>query len=314
MTIAILDAKTMNPGDLSWEPFKSLGKLKIYDHSPEETIVERAIDAEIVLVNKVELTADIIQHLPKLKYIGVTATGYNNVDLEAARKRNIPVCNAPGYGTFGVAQHVFALILAICSKVTVHDQAVSNNEWSDQTNFSLVKKPIIGLENKTLGVIGLGSIGEKVAQIGLTFGMKVIANNRSNKKIPNIEMMTVDDILSKSDFISLNCSLNDSNKEMVNATFLNAMKSSAYLINTARGGLINEAHLANALQEKIIAGAAIDVMQSEPPLRDHPLFQLSNCIITPHNAWAYPSSRQNLMEIVLNNINAYLEGKPLNLV
>ena len=314
MTIAILDAKTMNPGDLSWDSFKSFGEIKIYDHSPKSLIVERAIDAEIVLINKVELTADIIQQLPNLKYIGVTATGYNNVDLEAAKKRNIPVSNAPGYGTLGVAQHVFALILAISSKVTLHDQAVTNNEWSNQSNFSLVKRPIIGLENKKLGIIGLGSIGQKVAEIGLAFGMKVIAHNRSKKEIPNIEMATIEDILSKSDFISLNCSLNASNKEMVNSTFLNAMKPSAFLINTARGGLINEDHLAKALQEQVIAGAALDVMQAEPPLKDHPLFELENCIITPHNAWAYPSSRQNLMEIVLNNLKAYLEGKPVNLV
>ena len=314
MIISILDAKTLNPGDLSWSAFEQFGTLNIFNQSPTAQLVDRSKDADILLVNKVVITADIMSQLPKLKYIGVTATGYNNVDLQAARLRNIPVSNAPGYGTLGVAQHVFALILEISSKVHLHDQAVSNKEWSNQKNFSLVKSPILGLENKTLGVIGLGSIGQKVAEIGHAFGMKILGYNRSKKLIPNVKQCELDQLIETSDFISLNSSLNESNAEMVNISFLKKMQSHAFLINTSRGGLINEANLAEALEKKWIAGAALDVLSAEPPATDHILLSAPNCIITPHNAWAYPSSRKNLMKIVWNNIQSFLDGNPQNIV
>ncbi|MEL6988913.1 MAG: D-2-hydroxyacid dehydrogenase [Bacteroidota bacterium] len=309
MNISILDAKTLNPGDLTWDAFKTYGNLAIYPHSSIEEIMPRSKDAEIILVNKVLISKAIMDQLPNLKYIGVTATGYNNVDLEAAKAKGIAVTNAPGYGTLGVAQHTFALILELLSKVSIHNKAVKEGAWSNQDNFSLIVDPITGLENLTMGIIGFGTIGQKVAEIAKAFAMNVIIHTRTEKPGFDFPFVTRDQLIKDADIVSLHCNLNASNQEMVDEDFLSKMKSNAILINTARGGLINEQALASALQKGIIAGAGLDVLSEEPPASDHVLLSAKNCIVTPHNAWAYPSCRRNLMDIVLSNLKAFLEGK-----
>lgn len=315
MKIVVLDGYALNPGDLSWEEIGKLGDFKVYDRTPPELTLERAKDADAIFTNKVIIDKEIINQLPKLKFIGVLATGYNVVDTAAARKAGITVCNIPAYSTASVAQLVFAHILHFTNNVAKHASSVHNGNWAKSTDFAYWLSPQSELAGKTLGIIGFGQIGQAVARIALAFGMKVIFNNRS-KKSSNLNALQVDldTLLESSDFISINCPLTDENKGFINTAAIEKMKPSAFLINTGRGPLINEQDLADALNYKRIAGAGLDVLSVEPALPDNPLPKAKNCHITPHIAWATLEARQRLMQIAANNLRSFLSGNPINVV
>ncbi len=316
MKIVILDGYTENPGDLSWEGFEKLGDLTVYDRTPADKTVERIGNAEIVITNKTLLGTDIINACPNIKYIGLLSTGYNVVDLEAAKKRNIPVCNVPTYGTDAVAQFVFALILEICHKVQLHSDSVYNGEWASSVDFCYWKSPLIELSGKTIGLIGLGKIGMKTAEIAKAFGMNVLAFSRTEreecKKI--CTYVSLDELLEKSDIVSLHVPLFESTQGIINKDTLAKMKKTAILINTGRGPLVNEEDLKEALNNDVIYAAAVDVVSSEPILESNPLLKAKNCIITPHIAWAPKETRERLMGIAVDNLKAFIEGKVINIV
>ncbi len=315
MKIVVLDGYTLNPGDLSWDGIKKLGECDIYDRTPAELVLERAKDADAIFTNKVILNSEIIQHLPKLKFIGVLATGYNVVDVEAAGKAGVVVTNIPAYSTDSVAQMVFSHILNFAQNVAIHAESVSAGEWAKSIDFAYWKTPQMEISGKTLGIIGFGRIGQAVAKIGLAFGMKVIFNNRSKKKTElNAKQVSLDELLSQSDFISINCPLTEDNEGFINKSTISKMKQSAFLINTGRGLLINEQDLAEALNKGIIASAGLDVLSVEPALRDNPLPGAKNCNITPHIAWATFEARTRLMKIATKNLEAFVEGKTQNVV
>lgn len=315
MKIVILDGYTLNPGDLSWSGIEKLGDCTVYDRTlPEETIA-RAASAEIVFTNKVLLTREIIEQLPKLKFIGVLATGFNVVDTVAARKSGIVVCNIPAYSTQSVAQMVFSHILHFAQNVSVHASSVSNNEWATSKDFAYWLTPQTELAGKTLGIIGFGQIGQAVTKVALALGMKVIFNNRSKKETElDAVQVDLDTLLSESDYVSINCPLTDDNKGFINKEAIGKMKASAFLINTGRGPLINEQDLADALNSGRIAGAGLDVLSAEPAAADNPLPMAKNCFITPHIAWATFEARQRLMQIASANLNAFVKGMPINVV
>ncbi|AEE54038.1 D-2-hydroxyacid dehydrogenase [Haliscomenobacter hydrossis] len=314
--IVVLDGHTLNPGDLSWNELKSLGEVDFYDRSTSDEIIPRAKDATILIVNKLVLTREHIEQLPRLRCICVSATGYNNVDLAAAREREIGVSNAVGYGTHSVAQHVFALLLELSNHVALHHQSVLNGDWSHQPDFSYWKKPLIELNGKTMGILGFGRIGQKVASIAMAMGMRVLATHRHPERdaLVGVTFVRIEDLFAASDVVSLTVPLNDKTRQIVNAKMLQRMKPSAFLINTGRGELINESDLYQALVEEKLAGAGLDVLDGEPPRADHPLFDLPNCIITPHQAWASKEARQRLLDITVGNVASYLRGKPQNVV
>lgn len=314
MNIVILDAYTLNPGDLSWNALHKLGNCEIYDRTPSDKVVQRAANAEIVLTNKTILTSKEINQLPKLKYIGVLATGYNVVDIEAAKARNIIVTNVPSYGTNSVAQMVFALLLELTKHIGLHSQGVKTGRWSNQPDFCYWNKPLIDIENLTMGIVGLGAIGTAVAKLATAFGMSVLAYQRHPKPMPNVKHVDLETLFKQSDVISLHCPLTSETQQLINTQSLALMKPSAYLINTSRGGLVDELALSKALQSKQIAGAALDVLNIEPPKSDNPLFKLDNCIITPHIAWATQTARQKLLNIAIANIKGYLKGDLQNII
>ena len=316
MKIIVLDAFAMNPGDLSWEQLKNIGDTEIYDRSLPEESIKRVSDAEIILTNKALVNKDIIEAAPNLKYIGVMATGYNVVDITEAHKRNIVVTNVPAYSTASVAQLTFAFILELANHTALYAQSVKNGDWIRSKDFSYHLKPIMELQNKTLGIIGFGQIGQNVAKTALAFGMKVI----SSHKHPERDKMEADSFVdektcfSEADIVSLHCPLNKDNFEFVNKELIASMKRKAFLINTSRGGLVNENDLAEALNHEVIAGAALDVLSTEPPSADNPLLHAKNCLINPHVAWATFESRNRLMDVVVNNIGAFLKGNPVNVI
>jgi glycerate dehydrogenase len=314
--IVILDGYTLNPGDLSWNELKNLGTVQIYDRSTPEEIVPRAKDADVLIVNKVVISRAHLEQLPKLSCICVSATGYNNIDLVAAREQSISVANAVGYGTYSVAQQVFALLLELTNHVALHHQSVLNGDWSKQPDFSYWKKPLVELNGKTMGILGFGRIGQKVASIAMAMGMRVLASHRHPERdaLVGVTFVRIEDLFASSDVVSLTVPLNDKTHHIVNANLLARMKPSAFLINTGRGELINEADLYQALKNGQLAGAGLDVLDGEPPRADHPLFELPNCIITPHQAWASREARQRLLEITVSNVASYLRGKPQNVV
>ncbi len=315
MKIVVLDGYTLNPGDLSWDGIKNFGDCTIYDRTPPEKTVERAKDAEAVFTNKVVFNREVISQLPKLKYIGVLATGYNVVDLEVAREAGIVVTNIPAYSTASVAQMVFSHILHIVQNVSKHADSVKKGDWANSVDFSYHLTPQAELAGKTLGIIGFGQIGQAVAKIGLAFGMNILFSNRSKKEAtPNARQVDLDTLLSESDFISINCPLTPENEKFINKSAIEKMKTSAILINTGRGLLINEKDLADALNSGKIAGAGLDVLSTEPPDSGNPLLSAKNCYITPHIAWATTEARERLMEIATANLKAYLEGNPQNKV
>ncbi|MBL7816541.1 MAG: D-2-hydroxyacid dehydrogenase [Saprospiraceae bacterium] len=316
LKIVVTDGFALSRNDLSWIDFEALGEVCVYDYTAPHELLERAKEADILIVNKTVLTAETIQNLPNLAYIGVTATGYNNVNTQAAAARHIPVCNVAGYGSRAVAQHVFALILALTNQVAVHHEAVQKGEWGAQPHFCIAKTPLIELSGKTLGIYGFSGIGREVAKIGQAFGMNIIVHRRnmSSDTEGGIRYVALDDLLAQSDFLSLNASLSHDNQGLINLENLKKMKPNAFLINTARGGFIVESDLKTALENGIIAGAALDVLSIEPPTEGSILFGVKNCLITPHNAWAAFEARKRLMHLTIENLKAFLTGKPQNVV
>jgi len=305
MNIVVLDGYTANPGDLSWDEFNQLGVCTVYDRTPEPQVVERARDAEVALTNKSILSRATIAALPKLRYIGVLATGYNVVDTDAARERGIPVCNVPEYGTPNVAQAVFALLLELTNRTGHHAQTVRDGRWTAATDFCYWDFPLIELDGLTLGIIGYGRIGKKVAEIARAFRMHVLTCDVGNDLCQ---------LLRESDVVTLHCPLTPETRELINADHLAWMKPTAFLINTARGGLVNEADLADALNQSRLAGAGLDVLSVEPPAADNPLLRAKNCLITPHIAWATRNARARLLKIAADNICAWRDGHPQNVV
>ncbi|WP_127580231.1 D-2-hydroxyacid dehydrogenase [Paenibacillus koleovorans] len=316
MKIVILDGFTLNPGDLSWAKLESLGELTIYDRTPVELIVERAQGADAILTNKTPVRADKIAQLPNLKYIGVLATGYDVVDVDAAAERGIPVANVPAYSTQSVAQFVFTLLLELCHRAGDHSSAVHGGGWAASPDFCFWNSPLVELQGKTFGVIGLGRIGEQAARIAQAFGMDIVAATRTPKPAPieGMRMVSMDELVATADVISLHCPLTPETSGLVNKSFLECMKPNAFLINTSRGKLIVEQDLADALRNGTIAGAGLDVVSVEPPSADHPLVGLTNCIITPHIAWATKEARIRLMETATANLAAFQGEAPVNVV
>jgi glycerate dehydrogenase len=315
MKIVVLDGYTLNPGDLSWQSIKQLGECTIYDYTPPEKTIERSEGARAVFTNKVVFDKDTMQKLPDLKYIGILATGFNIVDNEAAKEAGITVTNIPAYSTMSVAQMVFSHILNYVQNISSHDASVKKGDWSRSTHFSYHITPQIELAGKTLGIIGFGQIGQAVAKIGLSFGMKVIYNTRTPKETSMQAHQTdLDTLLAEGDFISINCPLTEENEKFINKKTISKMKPSAFLVNTGRGPLIHEQDLADALNNGRIAGAGLDVLSSEPPEPDNPLFKAKNCYITPHIAWATREARIRLMETAAKNLKAFMDGNPQNVV
>ena len=314
MKIVALDGYAANPGDLSWDELKALGECVIYDRTAPEEVLERAADAEVVLTNKVVITAEMMAALPQLKYIGVMATGYNIVDIDAARERGIIVTNIPSYSTDSVAQMVFAHILNIAQQVQHHSEAVHQGRWTASKDFCFWDTPLIELRGKKLGIVGLGNTGYTTARIAIGFGMEVYAyTSKSSFQLPpEIKKMELDQLFSECDVISLHCLLTDKTHELVNAARLKLMKPTAILINTGRGQLVNEQDLADALNNGQIYAAGLDVLSQEPPKADNPLLTARNCYITPHIAWASAAARERLMGILLDNLKGYIEGKVIN--
>lgn len=308
VNIVILDGFVANPSDLDWKVIEALGKVTIYDRTPSELVVSRAKDAAIILTNKCIFNEEVMAQLPQLQYIGLLATGMNNIDLEAANARGIVVRNAVGYSTPSVAQHVFALLLELTNAVGRHSQSVHNNDWGNASDWSYSHQTLIELQDKTLGIYGLGNIGQQVAKIGLAFGMKIIATrkNRHKPKPENVRLVEMEELLTESDVLTLHAPLIAENQNFINELTLDKMKKSAFLINTGRGGLVNEADLKTALEKGKIAGAALDVLKAEPPELDHILLNTPNCIITPHQAWASKESRARLLNIVADNLRGFL--------
>ncbi len=314
--IVILDGYTTNPGDLSWKPIEQFGDLRVHDRTPDNKIYHRAQNAEIVIVNKTQLDMYHIGRLRKLKLICLLATGYNNIDIYGANHFGVTVCNAVGYSAPAVAQHVFSLLLEMTNNVAIHNKSVQSSGWANAPDWCYWKRPLIELSGKTIGIYGLGKIGQQVAKTALAFGMKVIANRRNMQQIPppGIEYVSLDRLFTESDVLTLHAPLSEENEGIINAQNLSKMKPTTFFINTGRGGLVNELDLKNALQNGQIAGACLDVLSQEPPNPDHPLIGIKNCIITPHQAWATKESRERLIQIVADNIKAFLNGKPQNVV
>jgi glycerate dehydrogenase len=317
MKIVILDGYTINPGDNPWTPLETLGECTIYDRTPASLVLERAREAEIVLTSKVKLTEAVISELPQLRYISLLATGYNNVDIAAAARRGIPVSNVPAYSTESVAQTALALLLELTTQVGLHDAAVKAGEWTRCPDHSFWKSSIVELDGLTMGIVGYGTIGRAVARIAMAFGMKVLAHTPRIPADPGpvpVRFVPLEELFATSDVVSLNCPQTPENTGFVNARLLSVMKPTAFLLNVARGGLVNEADLADALNRGIIAGAGLDVVAVEPMQADNPLLAAANCIFTPHIAWASLAARKRLMQIVAGNIAAFLAGKPVNVV
>lgn len=310
MQIVVLDGYTENPGDLSWDCFETLGELIIYDRTPEEQIVDRIRNAEAVLTNKTPLTETVFASCPNLRYIGVLATGYNIVDIEAAKKRNIVVCNIPAYSTPSVAQMTIALLLEICQHVGAHSDAVKNGAWTKNKDWCFWDYPLIELQGKTIGIIGYGHIGQEVGKIARAFGMNVLALKRKSSQLSSEleEYVELNELLGRSDVISLHCPLSSDTKNMIGEATIQKMKHGAILLNTSRGPLIEEEALAKALKSGKIKAAGIDVVSIEPICPDNPLLSCENCFITPHIAWATLESRKRLMDSAFDNLQSYVNG------
>ena len=314
MKIVVLDGYALNPGDLSWEGLKQLGDLEIHDRTETAQILSRAKYADLVLTNKTLLSSESLRQLPKLKYIGVLATGYNCVDVQTAKELGIAVTNIPSYGTASVAQFVFALLLELCHNVKQHHYAVANGQWATSRDWTFWLTPLIELEGKVMGIVGLGRIGRHVARIAIAFGMHVIATDQVPIAEPGVQATTLEKLLVESDVVSLHCPLFPETLGLINRERLATMKSSAFLINTSRGPLIIDEDLADALNQGVIAGAGLDVLSMEPPMRDNALLKSRNCIVTPHIAWATKEARSRLMNIAVKNVEGFLVKQPVNVI
>ena len=316
MKIVILDGHAVNPGDLSWDCFRTFGDVTVYERTDPSQTAQRLKDAEIVMTNKTPITAELLDTCPAIRLICVLATGYNVVDCAAARQRGIPVCNVPDYGTNAVAQFTFSLLLELCNRVGLHSDAVHNGEWTNCPDFCFWKTPQMELAGKTLGIIGFGRIGRAVGKIAKAMGMNVFAYNRSRHPDGASigEYVDLDTLLEKSDIISLHCPLTAENTGLINAASIAKMKDGAILLNTARGGLLNEQDIADALRSGKLKAAAVDVVSYEPIQKDNPLLTAPNCIITPHMAWAPVESRQRILNCTVASIQAFLDGYPIHTV
>lgn len=314
MRIVILDSDTVSTGDLSFSCFAKYGEVKRYGITPPDRVAERVRDAEIVLCNKSLITKDVLEAAPSLKYIGLFATGCNNVDLECAREKGIVVSNVPGYSTDGVAQLTFSFILELYGRVSEYRGSVNRGEWKKSPTFSYFPYPIFTLAGKTIGIIGYGEIGKRVAGIANAFGMRAIVSTRTPKSDSAVEFVDFDTLLKESDIVSVHCPLNEQSAGMMNREAFSKMKDGAVFINTARGPIVDENALREALQSGKLMGAGLDVLTTEPMAEDCPLFGIENCIITPHIAWAALETRARLVEIAENNVRAYINGTPENCV
>jgi glycerate dehydrogenase len=314
-SIVVLDGYCLNPGDLSWQKLEGLGECVVYDRTPTAKLAERIRDADVVLTNKVPLRRESLGGLSRLKYIGVTATGYNIIDVDAARDHGIVVTNVPTYGTMSVAQTVFAHLLNLTQRVGDHAQAVREGRWAASADWCFWDFPLVELQAKTMGIVGYGRIGQTTAQLARAFGMKVIAHNRSAIDAPgDVRQVDLDSLFRESDVVSLHCPLTPETTRLVDRERLALMKPTAFLINTSRGALVDEAALADALNSGRLAGAGVDVLDAEPPAAGNPLFAAKNCYITPHIAWATRESRQRLLDLAVENVAEFLAGRPRNVV
>ncbi len=318
MKIVNLDGYTTNPGDLSWDGIKRFGDYTVYDRTPADKVIERAKGANILIINKTVVTREILDALsPELEYIGLQSTGYNVVDCDYARKLGITVCNIPAYSTKAVAQLVFAFILQVTNEVALHSDAVKNGEWCTCPDFCFWKTPLTELDSKIIGIIGFGSIGRRVAKLAEAFDMKVLAyapRPKDKGELKTVEFVDLDTLLKNSDIITCHCPLTEETKGMINAENISKMKKSAIFINTSRGPVVDEKALADALNSEKIKAACLDVLETEPALESNPLLKAKNCYITPHIAWAAHETRARLLKILEENIEAYLSGKPQNVV
>ena len=316
MKIVVLDGYAGNPGDLSWAPLQALGECTLYDRTAPHQVIERAADAQAIITNKVVMDAATIAALPKLKYIGVMATGYNIVDLNAAREHGVVVTNVPAYSTASVAQIVFAHLLDITNSVQHYTQEAHRGVWSGSADFTYFNTPVVELDGKVMGIVGLGNIGKAVAKIALAFGMQVLAyTSKPQESLPvGITKADLDTVFAQSDVVSLHCPLTDATRGLVDARRLAQMKRGAILINTARGPLVDETALANALASGHLLGAGLDVLTTEPPKADNPLLSQPRCHITPHIGWASNEARVRLMNVLIANVKAFVEGRPQNVV
>ncbi|WP_194768426.1 D-2-hydroxyacid dehydrogenase [Tamlana sp. I1] len=319
MKLVVLDGYTLNPGDLSWKNLEEIGDLTVYDRTAldSKSILENIGDAEIIFTNKTPISKAVIEKAPQLKYIGVLATGYNIIDVDAAKKQGVVVCNVPSYSTKSVAQFTMALLLEMCHHVGNHNLAVQNGDWSKSPDFSFWNYPLIELEGKTMGIIGFGSIGQATAKIAQAFGLNIITYSRT--KHPELETETckyvsLESLFEQSDFISLHCPLSEETQGIINKNNIDKMKDGVMIINTSRGPLIHEEDLKNALNSGKVAGTAVDVVSEEPIKTNNPLLDAKNCMITPHIAWAPKEARMRLMDTAVKNIEAFIAGNPINVV
>lgn len=315
MKIVILDAYAANPGDLSWDEFAALGELTVYDRTAQEDAAARIGDSEVVFINKVRLTGEIFAACPNLKLVSILATGYNIVDLAAAKRRGITVCNVPGYSTRAVVQMTFALLLEICQQVGLHSGAVHTGRWQTCPDFCFWDRPLIELDGKTMGIVGYGAIGSAVGTVAQALGMKLLVTARHERPVPEgARFVSLPELLAQSDVVSLHCPQTAENARMIDAGALAQMKDGAILLNTARGGLLDEQAVADALRSGKLLAAGMDVVSAEPIRADNPLLTAPNCFLTPHIAWAPLETRRRLQAISAENLRAFLAGKPQNVV
>ncbi len=313
MNICILDGYTTNPGDVSWAPLTALGELAVYESTRPEEIVERAKDAEILITNKTVITAEVIRALPKLQYIGTLSTGYNVIDCAAAKERGIPVCNVPTYCTNAVAQFVFALLFGITNRIEQHSQSVHNGDWVKSRHFCYWNAELLDVAGSTMGIVGFGNIGKAVAKIALALEMNVLIYSRNTKELPQgCKQVSFEELLRQSDVVTLHCPLTPQTERLIDQAALDQMRSTAVLINTSRGAVIDEQALADALNSGKLYAAGLDVLSTEPPKADNPLLTAKNCLITPHIAWASKHARSRLIAVAAENIEAFLQGNVQN--
>lgn len=315
MNIVVLDGGTTNPGDLSWEPLERLGNLTVYHETPSQLVLERLRNAQAVILNRNVLGREEFSQLPQLRYVGTLATGYNTIDTQAAREFGITVCNVPHYCETSVAQHALALLLCLCNKVQRSSDLTRAGHWTQAVEESHQSLLPVELAGKTLGLVGFGSTGQRMAQLGLALGMEVLLYSRTQRPAPEgCRWVDLETLFRESDVVSLHCPLTEETRGLVSRERLAMMKPTAFLINTARGAVVDEAALAQALNEGRLAGAGVDVFTQEPPAPDHPLLGAKNCVLTPHVAWATREARERLIETVAENLQRYMEGKPQNVV
>lgn len=314
MKIIVVDGYAMNPGDLSWDGLEEIGDVTVYDRTPPERVVERLQGADVMITNKVPVSAKLLEQLPNLNYIGITATGYNTIDTDACRRRDVVVCNVPAYSTKAVVQMTWAHIFNLTNRVALHADSVCDGDWTACPDFCYWKTPQPALENMTLGLIGFGNIGQGVAAAAKGFGLRVLVSTRTSRDVSDVDLVSRDELLGQSDIVSLHCPQTPETQKLINAESIALMKPGAFLVNTSRGGLIDEAALADALNSGRLAGAGLDVLSTEPPLEDNPLLRAKSCFISPHMAWAGIAARQSLINQTVNNLRAFLDGAPVNRV